>query len=507
MRYELNQKSEIVEFNGDVQFIDNKKDVLTKLFSQDVYECIEINNDGCEWDISYKNKVTNEIKKIVVYYGNIRNEDRNNREKKIQLNGKDPRNIRKECIILGLYCFDKNDKLEDLVLAGWNVDQNTNYPSNPSIRGLNIDVLQKARFEGLYRNQFRNNIVCTFKPEFLFYYIENKNVIHNENFEIVGDSTSLSENQETSHQIIFFGSPGTGKSREIDNLTSGSNRIRTTFHPETDYQSFVGSYKPIMTSDNSIKYGFVPQSFTLSYCNAWSNPESPYYLLIEEINRGNCAQIFGDLFQCLDRGENGYSKYEIQCDKDFSNYLKEYFEKLDNEEILSKYKEVTKSNDYDKIVFPSNLYIYATMNTSDQSLFPMDSAFKRRWDWKYVSINYDDAKSFTIEIDDTKYNWGDFINKINPKIKEITGSEDKQLGNRFVNPANKIISLEQFKSKVLFYLWSEIYKDEFGTQNSIFKYFDDNDSPVDFQFGDLYNSNSDHLIKSFLLFNGISSEV
>jgi len=110
-----------------------------------------------------------------------------------------------------------------------------------------------------------------------------------------------------------------------------------------------------------------------------------------------------------------------------------------------------------------------------------------------------------IVIGDSKYNWGKFIKNINPKIKELTGSEDKQLGNRFVNPIDGNITFDQFRSKVLFYLWSEVYKDEYGTQNSIFKYKKD-DEDVNFQFGDLYNDNSTELVKSFLKFNEIEAD-
>jgi hypothetical protein len=311
-----------------------------------------------------------------------------------------------------------------------------------------------------------------------------------EAIKILGWSNASSINQDIKN-VIFYGSPGTGKSFAVENNTSGQSKTRITFHPETDYHSFVGSYKPVMDGV-IIKYEFVPQAFTKAYCQAWLNPDKPHYLIIEEINRGNCAQIFGDLFQCLDRDETGKSKYEIDCDKDLADYLKKEFAGKD---IVA-----------DKIVLPSNLFIYATMNTSDQSLFPMDSAFKRRWDWEFVPIDYNDAKKLTIEVDATsKYNWSEFIKIINPKIKELTGSEDKQLGNRFVNPSNKTISLEQFKSKVLFYLWSEVYKDEYGTQNSIFKYEQDGEV-IDFQFGDLYNDNSIEFVKAFLKYNGIEAE-
>jgi hypothetical protein len=313
------------------------------------------------------------------------------------------------------------------------------------------------------------------------------------NIEIVelergNEETDSPQNLENiPHQIIFYGSPGTGKSRTVENITRNKRIIRTTFHPETDYHSFVGNYKPVMNGSN-IEYKFVPQAFTKAYCEALKNPNEPHFLIIEEINRGNCAQIFGDIFQCLDRDETGKSKYEVDCNEDLANYLKEVFADTD---IVA-----------DKIILPNNLYILATMNTSDQSLFPMDSAFKRRWDWEFVPINYEDANSLNIVIGDSTYNWGKFIENINPKIKELTGSEDKQLGNRFVNPNDGNITFDQFRSKVLFYLWSEVYKDEYGTQNSIFK-IEENGEPKDFQFGDLYNENSTDLVKAFLTYNAI----
>jgi hypothetical protein len=331
---------------------------------------------------------------------------------------------------------------------------------------------------------------------------------------VIYEEKETTEIEETSSQdlnnVIFYGSPGTGKSREVNKSTIGFKRTRITFHPETDYHSFVGSYKPVMEGTN-IKYDFVPQAFTKAYCNAWLNPNEPYFLIIEELNRGNCAQIFGDIFQCLDRDSSGQSEYGIDCDKDLAKYLQEKFEKDASPEILENYKNIIESEDFDKIILPSNLYIYATMNTSDQSLFPMDSAFKRRWDMKFVPVDYEDANKLEIVVDkDTIYNWGNFISIINPSIKELTGSEDKQLGNRFINPPDGKITFEQFRSKVLFYLWSEIYKDEVGSLNSIFKYQILEEDPIEFQFGELFEEKEGaisqvDLFKGFMHFNGIES--
>jgi hypothetical protein len=342
---------------------------------------------------------------------------------------------------------------------------------------LNLNYLSQVK-EKLYLYEENYN-----KDFFTTSYLTSSNIITKSKSFVY-----KSHNNEI-HQIIYFGSPGTGKSREVENRTQGHSKTRTTFHPETDYHSFVGSYKPVMNGSN-IEYKFAPQAFTKAYCEALKNPNEPHFLIIEEINRGNCAQIFGDIFQCLDRDETGKSKYEVDCNEDLANYLKEVFADTD---IVT-----------DKIILPNNLYILATMNTSDQSLFPMDSAFKRRWDWEFVPINYEDANSLNIVIGDSTYNWGNFIEIINPKIKELTGSEDKQLGNRFVNPKDGNITFDQFRSKVLFYLWSEVYKDEYGSQNSIFK-FDENGESKDFQFGDLYNENSIDLVKAFLTYNSIEA--
>ena len=462
MRYELNLESQIVQYDGAVQSIADKKAILTQLFSQGVYECTSISNDGCEWTIEYRNTVNNIQKNIVVYYGNIRNEERNDREKKIQLNGKDPRANPNPSIILGVYCYEANDALENLVFAGWNIDPNTNYPGNPSIRGLNIDSLQKARFNGLYKHNFKNNYVCTFRPEYIFYYIENIQSIHNSSDDVI--TPILSTSSQDVNNVIYYGSPGTGKSHRADIETNGKDVQKVTFHPDYDYHSFVGGYKPTMDGDK-IAYKFVPQIFTKIYVDAWKNLVSadetkPYYLQIEEINRGNCAEIFGDLFQLLDRDKDGFSKYEVTAEEELCKYL------LSEKGFGGNHPGIEKG----KLRFPNNLKIIATMNTSDQSLFPMDSAFKRRWDWIYVPIDTDCKYSdFKIQLDNGKaFEWLSFLKVINEEIFEITKSQDKQIGNWFIDAQNsgKVITESTFVNKVVFYLWNDVFKDE---ENTIFK--------------------------------------
>jgi hypothetical protein len=264
--------------------------------------------------------------------------------------------------------------------------------------------------------------------------------------------------------VIYYGSPGTGKSHKADEITNGKDVQKVTFHPDYDYHSFVGGYKPTMDGDK-IAYKFVPQIFTKIYVKAWKNFSSaydtkPFYLQIEEINRGNCAEIFGDLFQLLDRKSDGSSNYEVTAEEELFKYL------LSADGFGEEHNGIKDG----KLRFPSNLKIIATMNTSDQSLFPMDSAFKRRWDWIYVPIDINCKFSdFTIKLDNGKaFKWLSFLIIINEEIFEITKSQDKQIGNWFIDAQNtgKVISESTFVNKVIFYLWNDVFKDE---ENTIFK--------------------------------------
>ena len=341
-------------------------------------------------------------------------------------------------------------------------------------------------------------------------------------------STTSIDSSNLPLQQIFYGAPGTGKShkvnKEIQN-TANALVFRTTFHPDSDYSTFVGAYKPTMKSadrlysadelidklseiktlghtypchkfaakywyslkglsaadikrivvacdfpesmtvevgkgiaigeemakhvqNDKIVYSFVPQAFLKAYVAAWQNPEQPVFLVIEEINRGNCAQIFGDIFQLLDR-KDGVSEYPIKADQDIRDYLAKEFAGYDLEaNILSG----------EELVLPANLHIWATMNTSDQSLFPIDSAFKRRWDWKYMPI-HDAGENWTIALSDVEYDWWDFVEKINNVIGNMTSSEDKKLGYFFCKACNGKIDAEKFVNKVVFYLWNDVFKD------------------------------------------------
>ena len=308
------------------------------------------------------------------------------------------------------------------------------------------------------------------------------------------DSVEDSPSIEYPFQQIFYGAPGTGKSHTINEETKDEDVIRTTFHPDTDYSTFVGAYKPTtkevelrdlsghkvvengeIVKEDRIVYEFVAQSFLQAYISAWkkyadANEDGPQkqYLVIEEINRGNCAQIFGDLFQLLDRNDYGFSDYPIKADADMKRQLQKAFAGLviaQKDKINAMYEGkdiVSQVVNGDILLLPNNLYIWATMNTSDQSLFPIDSAFKRRWDWTYMPIS-NAEKNWIIEVDESKYDWWQFLEKINEKIGSITNSEDKKLGYFFCKAQDGVISAKTFVGKVIFYLWNDVFKDyEFG---------------------------------------------
>lgn len=239
-----------------------------------------------------------------------------------------------------------------------------------------------------------------------------------------------------------------------------------------------------------IAYEYEPQAFLKAYVRAYETNE-PVFLVIEEINRGNCAQIFGDIFQLLDRGDEGFSEYPIEADEDIRKELKNelasslsLYDPATRDYINNLYTDAdgnpvtyeidgkgTRVGTLEAIlngkilVLPCNLHLLATMNTSDQSLFPMDSAFKRRWDWKYVAITEgkdkeDNKLNWQIEIDDKPIDWWTFLQSINMVIADLTSSEDKQLGYFFTKPDkdSTTISAKRFVSKVIFYLWNDVFK-------------------------------------------------
>lgn len=272
-----------------------------------------------------------------------------------------------------------------------------------------------------------------------------------------------------SRNRIIFGAPGTGKSyslnkdrKDILDENNITDYERVTFYLDYSYANFVGTYKPVMvereiddTSDTSsdIAYKYVPGPFMRMYVKALKNAQTdnprPFLLIIEEINRANVAAVFGDIFQLLDRGDDNVSEYPIQASEDMKNYLS---------------KELGGNpENYSQIRIPDNLFIWATMNSADQGVFPMDTAFKRRWDFTYLGINDNDGEiaNLSVEINGKTIYWNALRKAINDYLAKIGINEDKQLGPFFlkkdvIGDGKKFC--EVFKHKIIMYLFEDAAK-------------------------------------------------
>ena len=465
-----------------------------------------------------------------------------------------------ETYVLGIYKTSEND--DNIVFSGLypnsiETTETDNYKSSTSSVQVRIGSIQRAYQSGVdMENTSTGFPIINFKPNNLFWYMINRDNLHIGDLEQIANLVNARKTKSIlipnkddlgALQKIYYGAPGTGKSFTIDDIAYDENSVRTTFHPDSDYASFVGAYKPTMENnyihyvnsdgvvrytnpdknregrvhpgtEKRIVYKYVPQAFLKAYVAAWSNLDTPYFLIIEEINRGNCAQIFGDLFQLLDRNNAGSSSYAIHADEDITQFLSDDdkgFASLSDDQkdairafVLHKDNGKTQAVGQDilngkLLLLPPNLYIWATMNTSDQSLLPIDSAFKRRWNWKYMPIEYNpiDKKTqqpidWKFQIGDNIYSWGQFLSKINPEIYTLTESSDKQMGYFFAKADNAtgIISEDVFLNKVLFYLWTDVFKDYDVSS----EYFQNKNKHRSFLFTDFFDKEQPSALADFI---------
>ena len=264
--------------------------------------------------------------------------------------------------------------------------------------------------------------------------------------------------------IIYYGAPGTGKSFTVLNeKIADQNREVTVFHPEYQYSDFVGYLRPVSipssspgSSPSSISYKFNPGPFTKALVKAYKDPDTHYYLVIEELNRAMAAAVFGELFQLLDRDPDGSSSYSINLtDEDLSNYI--------DSNSGSSFKG--------KIKLPVNLSIFATMNSSDQSVMPLDTAFKRRWEFKYLPINYDQAPAGTVELSLNSpvsgleevfaVTWKHVLQAINEQLEKADIPEDRLLGQFYLSKeecSEDSALRSALSNKVFMYLWDDVLR-------------------------------------------------
>ncbi|HEM6278686.1 AAA domain-containing protein [Streptococcus suis] len=415
-----------------------------------------------------------------------------NDEQRIQIPAKNLKTAfhdSKTAVIFALY------KIDDIsIICAWKIVDTES--DNPISKQIKIDTIAEAVKNGFSQQKFRNKdeYVCAFRKEFLYFYLKNISRLHSSNYSVFDNKDIVDEiveqenivetsNSFTSHvfdvgcnlrteliQEIRFGAPGTGKSYSIKNIIrksypeykeSDSNPfvLRTTIHGEYSHFDFVGNVMPI-SKNGVVGYEFTEGIFTTALIRAMLNKENDVYLIIEEMSRGDIASIFGDVFQLLDRNEQGVSEYRID-------------NSLISDELV---KNGAKSKGDDKIYLPSNLHIIGTVNTSDQNVNVLDTAFKRRFSFVYESVkpsyNTEDGKilnSAIFNLGGKEFEWNQFYLSVNQFIVSDLGlSEDKQLGQFFVKFNEGVDVNETIKNKVLHYLWEDVQNASMSDEVSIF---------------------------------------
>ena len=275
---------------------------------------------------------------------------------------------------------------------------------------------------------------------------------------MMNDEKTESDVAQSPHNLIAFGAPGTGKSHLLEEKRKNAvfaDYERVTFYPTYSYAQFVGTYKPVMNGKAEIAYAFVPGPFLRMLVKATASDEK-FLLLIEEINRANAAAVFGDMFQLLDR-VNGKSEYPIAASEDVKGSLQQELDRRGMTEGFGMKKQNGRWEGACQLSLPENLYIWATMNSADQGVFPMDTAFKRRWEFEYIGIDdsSSDCDGWKVEGGNTRSKWNDVRSFINGLLSLNGVNEDKLMGPFFVKAEGDLVSESQFESKVLMYLWED----------------------------------------------------
>ena len=360
-----------------------------------------------------------------------------------------------------------------------NPEQSADYKNNRTVRWLKKNISRNILSSNLHKslmtamsiftlNDYKSAVADLLRGTYIK--DEDRTEVEEEIMDLIFN-TSLTTKYERNR--IVFGAPGTGKSHKLkedcEEMMNNSNGSfeRVTFHPEYSYSQFVGTYKPVMGDDGeTIKYSYVPGPFMRMYVEALKsgrteNPQ-PHLLLIEEINRAKVVAVFGDVFQLLDRDDDGVSEYEIQASEDIRKYLA---------------KELGGSpENYKRIRIPNNMFIWATMNSADQGVFPMDTAFKRRWNFEYLGIDENEEKikgigKIMLAGTDEPIEWNRLRKAINAKMSssDFKINEDKLMGPFFLSKKvvasdeNRMIIdkdefIKAFKSKVIMYLYEDAVK-------------------------------------------------
>ncbi|MFC0189452.1 AAA family ATPase [Fictibacillus aquaticus] len=397
----------------------------------------------------------------------------------------------KKGLLLGIYYREETEP----IIVAWETEKNKNHGSSKSCF-VDINSIAIALRDGFIQTRDnRNNLICAFKKQFLNYYISNLNLLHNIDFSSSPTkdkelyNTEVKETEQTfiSNFVtgginkIIYGAPGVGKSFSL-----GKDGLRVTFHPEYTYFEFVGGLKPGKDNNGEVTYDFIPGPFLKALKIAYDNPDKIHTLIIEEINRANTAGVFGDIFQLLDRDEVGWSEYSIE-NSDILTFINN-----DREILITEVR------------IPSNLNIFATMNSADQGVFVLDSAFKRRWEFEYLGISFSDAGHAQTPLRYAGYSisWFKFASILNKYLaSSLKINEDKLIGQYFIKK-NELADNKKIAYKLLIYLWddvvrhqrNEFFNEKFATFSELSEAFISGNKPIFIEEIDqlLYNEqNSD----------------
>ena len=360
--------------------------------------------------------------------------------------------------------YIKPEYLKDI--SNYNPNTNIYNISDPNIfQGIKNSIVNSDNYKDINKeNNYNISSSLNYYEKFLK---ERESQSSTQNSDKSNKNDTHRKNIDKPHQRIFFGAPGTGKSyllnEEAKEWFEKECCERVTFHPNYMYGNFVGAFKPFpkkIGEQESITYKYIPGVLIKQLIEAYKNENINYLLIVEEINRANVAAVFGDIFQLLDRGINGESEYEITTSRELQEFLKKELKEVE----LSDNIKNKLGRDFSKIFLPSNLYIWATMNSADQGVMPIDTAFKRRWEFRYIGI--DDAVDKSFEKYKFKINssevvkWDDFRKEVNERLSELNIPEDKLIGPYFIS---KLILqkykpselTEVVKDKVLMYLYED----------------------------------------------------
>ncbi|MFD2212385.1 AAA family ATPase [Metabacillus endolithicus] len=467
-----------------------KAELIKELFERDGWECKILHSGSKFTKVKITHSHTHQTAEYNVALVNVVNETRQNSnnqespssyEKRIQGDGLYDADCDNK-LVFGLYIIEEEEHIDDSIITSIPEEALTS-GSNRAYR-VNVKEIQPTRTVGLYVDPNSAYDVVTFKPENIHLYLKNRYILHRHKRDTREVEMPTNEENviipiERPYNRIFFGAPGTGKSFKINEDREGffpskEQYDRVTFHPNYSYSHFVGTYKPTPKEDDDqvITYNFVPGPFLKLWVESKRSMQNDdgknYLLIIEEINRANTAAVFGDVFQLLDRKQNGYSEYEIYVSEDIKRYLKNEFSKpITENEWFNKLNEEQQAEHISTIKLQPNMYLWCTMNSADQGVFPMDTAFKRRWNFEYIGLNDSEEKNERdVQLANGKFiSWNALRRAINKELGRLKYNEDKMLGPFFLSKDDIENNFDTaFKSKLLMYLYEDVIKhsrDEF----------------------------------------------